>query len=199
MALAEDVYGFTDLIEGDPQNRYKDDDKLLVRFYVEPLENKNKSKAEGRPIYEDTEFVSIAVPGNRSSVIERPARDVDKQRFAKHYQMFKARIQDQEVEGTPLEEWPAVRRSQVEELKFFNVRTVEQLAQLSDVHAQNFRGIQPLKARANAFLEATETSAAAEKIASQDAEIAALKEQMAQLIANQPKPRKKPGPKPKTG
>jgi hypothetical protein len=88
------------------------------------------------------------------------------------------------VEGTLLEEWPAISRGQVEELKFLNIRTVEQLVGLSDANAQNIMGINGLKEKAKKYLEASEKEATAEKFAELEAKYEAL------LAAQEEKPKR---------
>jgi peptidoglycan hydrolase CwlO-like protein len=73
--------------------------------------------------------------------------------------MFKQGVQDALV-GTPLSEWPAISRSQVKELEFFNVRTVEQLAQMPDTAVQNFSGVSGLRTRALRYMEEAKDGAA---------------------------------------
>ena len=57
----------------------------------------------------------------------RPARQLDKARFARQYQAFKAGKEDQQS-GTPLNVVPFMTPAKAEEYKFFNIATVEQLA-----------------------------------------------------------------------
>ena len=97
------------------KNRFAGDDKLYVRFYMKPRINIDKSTAANRPIYEDTEYVEIMSPGEKNSIIQRPAWEQDYQRFAKHYTLFKQGQKEQEV-GTPLKLAPFLTESQVEEL-----------------------------------------------------------------------------------
>lgn len=159
------------------------DAKLWVKFEERPTQSADKSAEAGRPIFEPVEWIRIMVPGERDE-IERPATDMDKVRFAKQYAHWKATGQSSPT-GTPLESWPAVTRSQVEELKFFKISTVEQLAEVPDVLGMKFMGINDLKAKAKAFLDAAAGNAPLQKMQSEldkrDAEIAtlqkALKEQ----------------------
>ncbi|MCA1807636.1 MAG: hypothetical protein LC687_07295, partial [Actinobacteria bacterium] len=125
---------------------------------------------EGRPIYAETDYIQIMQPGNKDSIVERPARPADKQRFSKHWAAYESRVGAPTMEGTPLEEWPAISRSQVEELKFFNVHTLEQLVGMSDSNAQGIMGVNLLKERAQKFLEMAEASAAAEQLVAQQEE-----------------------------
>jgi hypothetical protein len=172
-------------------SRYHGDEVLLVRFYTHPKKNLVKSEQEGRPIFEDTDYIEIMQPGNKDSIVRRPASDRDKDRFAEHYRRYQARQSEDHIEGTLLEEWPAISRAQCEELKFLNIRTVEQLAGLSDSNAQNIMGIQGLKSKAKKYLEVAEKEANAEKFAELEAKYQQL------LAAQEEKPRRRGRP-PKT-
>jgi hypothetical protein len=133
------------------------DKGLLVKFYIEPKKNNHKSKLEGRDIYQDTEFVDIKIPGNRNAGACRPATQEDKNRFPDHYKAFKDRTGDNAVMvGSPLKEWAPISRSQAEELAFFHVHTVEQLATMSDVQASKFMGLTTLRQKAKQWLENAE-------------------------------------------
>lgn len=186
-------YGITEqamLGEGD-QARFAGDERLFVTFFNHPRKDEAKTLEEGRPIFNDESYVRIMVPGDKDSIIIRPARDMDKQRFAKQWQAFSSG-ESEEQSGTPLKAWPMITRSQVEELKFFGVHTVEQLADLADVHVQKFMGVGMLKQQAQAFMQAAKESAPLEQlnaaleerdhqIAAQDQAIQELMEKVAAL------------------
>jgi hypothetical protein len=161
--------------------RYAQDDQLLVRFYQRTEPDVAETEKQGRPIYKEVDFIEIHQPGNKDSVIDRKAYPVDIERFARHYEAYKARTKGDgvHIEGTPLVEWPGITRSQAEELKFFNVYSVEQLAGMSDSNAQNIMGIQSLKAAAKLWLE----KASDKQLQEAQDEIAQLKAQMAELMA----------------
>jgi len=165
-------------------SRQKGDENLYVKFFVAPLQSKEKTLAEGRPIYEDKEFISIMVPGDKHNIVTREARVGDNRRFPKQYQNFKNNNEEL-VDGTPLEKWPLVSPAQVEEMKFFNVRTVEQLASISDSAAQKFMGINQLKNRAKEYLEAAKDAAPVTQLqgelAKRDEEIDAMKNSMEEM------------------
>ena len=167
-------------------NASKMDDDLMVRFFYKEREDKVKTLAEGRPCFKEMEYVEIRVPGSRDAQACRPATFRDKQRFSRHYEAFQKRIEMPE-EGTLLKEWPQVSRSQVEELSFINVKTVEQVASMSDTHANKFHGGISLKDRAQKWLEsAGESKLIAEKEALQarlndmESKMAQMQEYMAQ-------------------
>lgn len=175
--------------------RYNGDETLLVRFFSHPRQNKAKSEAEGRPIFEDTDYIEIMQPGNKDSIIKRPATDMDKNRFAEHYRKYQARQDDEHVEGTLIDEAPFVTRAQVEELRFLNIRTVEQLAGLSDSNAQGIMGIQAMKQKAKIYLETAKDTATAEALAEQKELNAALMARLEALESGDATPKKRGRPK----
>ncbi len=162
-------------------NRYQGDENLLVRFYMHPYKDKTATIKEGRPIFSDVPYVHIMQPGNKESIIHRKATDMDKNRFSEHFRKFEARESQESLSGTPLAEWPGVTRSQAEELKFWNVVTIEQLVGMSDTNAQNFRGMGDLRKRANAFLEVSKENAGAEALAAAERKNVELTEAMADM------------------
>ena len=137
------------------------DDTLMVRFFLHPRENAAKSKEAGRPIFEEIPYISIKQPGQKDSEVVAPVREKHKDRFPRHWAMFEAKKDQEAVSGTLREEWPGVTRPVAEELKHFNIRTVEQLAGMSDANAQNMMGINGLKQKANDWLESSDNQASA--------------------------------------
>lgn len=175
-----------DVADFDQGNQQAGDEQLLVKFFVKPRPDKAATLEEGRPVFKDVEYVDIKIPGNRTGGACRPASPADKLRFARHYAAFQQRM-EAPLEGTPLAEWPMVTRSQVEELAFHNIKTVEHLAELSDTHASNFMGINALKTKAKQWLEQAAGAAPAAKLqaelAERDERIATMQKQIDHLIA----------------
>jgi hypothetical protein len=126
-------------------------DRTFAQFYTRSVQDAKASLEAGRPIFSDKAYVKIMVPGDKDNIVDRPVRDGDKLRWPRQWAAYEAKS-EQPVEGTPLVEWPGLTRSQVEELAFFGIKTVEDLAAVSDSQAQKFMGIQKLKARAKAYL-----------------------------------------------
>ena len=177
--------------------QYSDDDKLLVKFLYETRQDEEASKEAGRPIFKEVEYINIQVPGTRN-IVNRPVRPNDKVRFPRHYQAFQARQDQPQLEGTPLSEWPGVTRSMAEELAFFKIHTVEQLAGMADVNTSNVKGAMFMKQKAQAYLDASKENSAAMALAEQKkineqlmAKIAELSEKIDAQDEDQPKPRRK--------
>ncbi|RKZ59718.1 MAG: hypothetical protein DRQ44_13420 [Gammaproteobacteria bacterium] len=170
----------------DAQNAKQGDDTLLVKFFIKSRPDSAASLKEGRPIFKDVEYIDIKIPGSRTGGACRPARQNDIERFPRHYAAFKNRMEPP-VEGTPLVEWPQISRSQAEELSFHNVKTVEQLADMADVHASKFMGMNALRDKAKAFLknaaEAAPALALQAEIDNRDEQIRLLMERLNALEA----------------
>lgn len=162
----------------------KGDESLFVRFYVAPVENKAASKEEGRPIFEDKEYIEIRIPGDRKSAVTRIARQKDIDRFPRHYAAFKNRTSEEVEEiGTPLREWTPIPRSLVEEFAYFNIKTVEQLAGVNDGNVQKASGLFEWRQKARDFLERAEAEADGIKFDALKTENEELKDQVAELLA----------------
>lgn len=173
------------------------DKVLLVKFFFKPMLNKEKSAEEQRAVYKDRLYISITIPGSREDTV-RVAHAGDLDRFPEHYARFKNRV-EAPMEGTPLKEWPMITRSLAEELSFLNVKTVEQLAGMSDNHAGKFMSGYQLKQDAKEWLERTKkdvTTANLEKeLAQRDAQLAKMQAQIDELLGakteSKPKPKAK--------
>ena len=171
--------------------RYAMDKKLVVNFYVRAVQNTFKTAQEGRPIFDESEFVRIIIPGDTKTIIDTKVTAEYRHRFQDKYERFQKGMA-QAQSGTPLEVWPQMTVGQVAELKATGITTVEQLAELSDTNAQKFMGSFQLRQKAQAFLEAAAGDAANSKLAAElekrDVEIAALKAQMEQILKAKVKP-----------
>jgi hypothetical protein len=164
-------------------DRHIGDENLYVSFFMHPLQNKAKSLEEGRPIFVDTEYVRIMVPGDKGNIIMREVRDTDRQRFSKQYQAFK-NDEAEIVEGTPLDKWNLISQAQVEELKYFGIRTVENLANVTDTNAQKFMGINLLRDKARQYIEAASAEAPIAQLQDELSQRDSVISEQAELIAN---------------
>lgn len=145
------------------ESRFVGDERLFVQFYRKPVMQPGLSKEAGRAIYKETDFIKIMVPGDKLSVIDRPVDEIDKRRFADRYAKWLAG-QGNVVEGTPITSLPKMTPAKVEEYKFFNIHTVEQLADAPDNLGQKFMGFHEDKRSAKNFLEIAKGNAPIEKM-----------------------------------
>ena len=135
---------------------------VIVEFMTKAVKLEFRSKQEGRPVYEDQEFVTILIPGTRGTSAHEPVNDEHRARWPKEYAAFKEG-KELPLEGTPLANWPnsSMTRSRVEELAFFNVRTVEQLAAVDDAAVQRLgMGAWEMRENARKFLDVAKNGTA---------------------------------------
>lgn len=160
------------------------DKRLVVRFSVETRPDSAKTEQTGEMHFREIDFIRILIPGDKTLNVFRPVQPADKQRFPLQYQAFKNK-QGEVLVGTPLSAWAAVTDSQRRELDFFNIRTVEQLADVADNFASNMMGVQALKQQAQKYLsiskEAAPTVKLMKEIEKKDGEISALQGQITEL------------------
>ena len=164
-------------------------------FKTVPIELKGRSLEEGRAIFEDREIVEIHVPGDMKSVVAHKVSQQHKDRWPAQYRAFKEGL-EAPLEGYPLTEYSALTASKVAELRHLKIKTVEQLAELTDTAISRLgMGGREMVKKAKAFLEVSTDAAAAQKYVVENErlsnEIDLLKEQIAELIEGKPKTRAK--------
>lgn len=168
-----------------------DDSGLLVRFFKSMERNDTRSAASGKAEFDEVELISIRVPGSRDEHVAL-VNDEYRERFKEQYRAWNA-SEGAPVVGTPLSEWPAATTSFIDEMKLIGIRTVEQLAGVSDGHAMAHTGLMTMKARAQAWLSEQDAASALTKA---NTEIEELRARLAALEAGTaPKPRKANVPK----
>lgn len=156
-------------------------EKLFVTFEMHPVRDEVKTAEAGHPVFEDVPFIRKVVPGDKNNIILRPANDYDKREFQKQWAAFRDG-QSAQLTGLPLKEWPAITRSEVENLAYFKVFTVEHLAELSDGAILQIGPVRHLVEKAKAFLSAAKEAAPAARLAealkAKDNEIEVLRRQL---------------------
>lgn len=170
-------------IESDVKNA---DSNLAVTFYKRSVKQDMASEEAGRPIFKEFDFIRICVPGDNLSEIDTYAQESHKQRFPRHWAHYQNQEgANQSFEGTPIEQWPQVSRSQADELRGIKFPTVESVANCSDQQLQRIgmiAGMSPhsFREKAKAFLNLATDSA---EVAQREAELQALKEENAKIKA----------------
>lgn len=160
------------------------DNHLHVEFYTYSHPAMDVKKP-----YEGVPFIRIAVPGDKTTIIEQPVRDDHKQRFPRQWLYFQMQNNDAQLIGTPLQEWAKNRPAelsemQMQELQILRFQTVEQVATASDGQLQKVgMGAAGLRERARSYLLSKNQSDSASELEETRKEMAELKEQMAALMA----------------
>jgi hypothetical protein len=161
------------------------DRSLSVRFSMQSRIDHQATEKEGRPIHKDVEFITILIPGDKTLTINRPVRKSDMARFPTQYAAFKAQ-RGAVVTGTPLSGWPLITESQRRELEYFNIVTVEQLADVNDSFAGTMMGVHQLKQAAQRYITAAKEKAPliqfTKAMEERDTQIAALQDQLNKLL-----------------
>lgn len=168
------------------------DDNLFVTFEMEAMQDEEKTAQEGRPIFFDIPFITIRIAGDKTSVVKRPVKPEDKERFARHWERFE-RQEHTALEGTPIEQWPLVTKAQALELKAMNIMSVEMLAGVSDANLK-WPMARDLREKAIKWLESAKEGAVASKWDKKEkemqSEIDTLRgelEELKSLLSEQPK------------
>lgn len=161
--------------------------RLVIRFEMLAKEDESASARENRPVYRDVEYIEKRVPGDKLSIIFRPITDADRKEYAGQYKAWKEGLADP-TSGTPLKEWPPVSRSQVEHLAHNGIKTVEDLANLTDGNAQGVgAGTLMLRQKAQDWLARAngggQEAALRAELSQRDTHIATLTRQVEALAA----------------
>lgn len=146
-------------------------------FFMDTVENTFRTQQEGRPCFDEVESVRLWIPGDRhNSPVQRVNDDI-RQRWPKQYEAFKAGLEPP-LDGTPLTEWPPIKKTQAMEFAYFHIKTVEQLAGVNDAQLQNLpMGSRELREQAKAYVDIAQNGTG--PIAKMVAENMALRDEIA--------------------
>jgi hypothetical protein len=177
MSVPNATYSRTNLGPSDGSNH--------PRFFVDQVQDMVASENQGRPIFREEERVEIIMPGNPHTRPVARVSDEHRQRWPREYEAFKAGL---EIcpDGTPLEEWPILKRSQVMELKALGFKTVEHIRDMDDLAIQRIgMGGRRLKELATGFLDDAARIADQTKLSGENErlteQVAALTRQVAEM------------------
>lgn len=164
-----------------PGAQQEDDKNLIVSFFIDKKLMGAKSEAAGKPIYEDREYVKIMIKGQDKQIVIEEVRPHHKQKYPIAYMLFQQN-KPAPVIGTPIEMLPGVGPSMAHHLKGMHIRTVEDVANVTDENTLQAigAGARDLVRRAKAWLEQTNEKSLnlQAQLAEKDREAAALKAQI---------------------
>jgi hypothetical protein len=155
-----------------PKKRYSG---ANIKFFYAYNENREKSLAEGRPIFDEIPSISIQWPGGDETVRRIEQQDIHE--YPELYERFKAGSEPV-TEGTPLAEWAMMSGSALRELNYLGFKTVEQLAAATDDVKRKIGPLSKLVTMAKDWLEAAN---------SDQNEVVKLKQQLASEVAKREK------------
>jgi len=154
-------------------------------FFLEPIQNPQKTAEAGRPICDDMERVRLFVAGDPYNQVVHPVDMGIKERFPEAYRRWKEKNEDMHIEGTPIRQWSLLTPANIAEFEAIKIYSVEGLAQVPDSSLQRCMGLREWREKARAWLATAKDGAAAVKYAEENVrlndEIAELKRQMGEL------------------
>lgn len=117
--------------------KHGNDDGLYVEFRIEKVLQSHETERLQQLVYKDIPYIVIYTPGDNTKRIERPAKlqsdqsgPADTERFSKQWERFQAG-EKQKADGNQLE-LLGLGNSELKQLHFMNILTIEHLAELPD-------------------------------------------------------------------
>lgn len=154
------------------------DANLFVEFYLR--EERDKPPRD---------FVKIMIPGDKTNIYDQPVKESHKQRFPMQWLRYQNQNSGPATFGTTLNDWAReapedLTDGQFAELLALKFQTVEQVAQASDAQAQRMpMGGIGIRNKAQAYLRRKHKIADPGEVDALKAQLAAMQEQMAALLA----------------
>jgi hypothetical protein len=171
-------------------------DALQVEFTIEPIENSEQTKKQGRPVSDYVEMITIRVPGEVDFRKEAVTEE-HKRRFPRQYLAFHANESQEAASGTPISDWPQVSRAQVQEARHFGCVTVEQLAEATDAAMKALGpGWLTIRQKARDWLKSASDGSVLAKLRSELAERDARLETLEKMLTTQAQALKQSGVSP---
>ena len=147
-----------------------------------------KHPGEGGINHRNAICIEIRAPGDKDFIIQREMKELDKYRFDKEWKLFEEseRGAVPGIDGTPLDAVPFLDVARIADLQAAGIKTVEQLAAVSDSNGQKFMDFQRIRQAAKDFLAAAAGAAPLQEMRAElerrDAQIAALQKQMREVV-----------------
>lgn len=169
-------------------------DHLRARFYDHAQLDVQASQAAGHSVYKDVVMVELTVIGSKNESISKPATDELREEFPREWAEYKGeRFTDADL--TPLTVLEGFTVARQREFEGLGIRSVQDLANVSDGNVQRIREGITLKTQAIKWLEGAELArrdVTVGQVEDMMKRLQLLEEENAKLSANQ---RQKPGRK----
>jgi len=159
---------------------------INVRFFSEPMEDEQATKAVGKRVFRDVEMIEKRIPGDKD-IVRREAKEKDKREYAAHYLAFKRGQSQESAAGFPLRQWTMCTRSEAETLAAAGVRTVEQLAGAPSDNIKHVGPYTSLQQKAKDWLNQEKSGAEMAKIRAENDDLRTRVETMERMISTQSK------------
>jgi hypothetical protein len=143
---------------------------MQVEFFTDAVVDPMASRAAGRSVFRDRQFVRITLPGGNEAV--QFVTDGHRQRWPDEYERFQRRQRLADSGGRAVEDWPVPTRAEVEEMRELGLTTVEEVAALDDAAlaelAEHGLDLRLLRERARAFVEAGKREALTSRLVAEN-------------------------------
>lgn len=143
--------------------------RLPAEFFYQPMRLGKESEAKGFDVYRDEPMIRIFA---REGTQVFPVSEEFKRTYPEQWAAFQDK-KEQPAVGTPLENWGGMTPAEVATWKGLGVRTVEELAQATDVQVTRIDGGSQRRAKAQTFVKSAKDAGHAMKL---ESELADLKE-----------------------
>lgn len=156
-------------------------------FFVEDLPDDAATEKAGTLKVRSHERVRLITAGDMLSAPVHPVTKEIIERFPDQYDRWKRTRSNDHIDGTPLSAWPQANRGFVMELNALNIRSVEDLAAVSDANISRITDGRIWREKAVAWLATSKDAGAAAKYAAENerlrADVDDLKRQLSELGA----------------
>ena len=162
-------------------------ENIIAVFYSDRRLNAKKSKLKGSAVHETVDMVKMYMPGDHTSEQRQVVTDEIRRRFFREYNAFKEG--SEQINGEPLENWYEIAQHAdlVDEMKRMKIRSVEDLANITDMVTSGAMWGVEWRKKARAYLEARKSKEAlAESNSALVAQLAEMQKQLDALKAAPP-------------
>lgn len=151
-------------------------------FFIEPVLDEKATEAAGAVRYFEQEMIRIHVAGDMLNVHCSPVLPEHKERFAEHYEKWKAKG-SRHIEGTPLKNWPMIPAIRIAEFEAMGIFSVENLSDVSDSNILKLVDGRVWREKAIAWLANAKGSGATVKLAAENERMKTDMEELRKQIA----------------
>ncbi len=151
---------------------------LSIRIYAGLVPDKAKTIENGYPASKEVPFIQIRIPGDASYERNGPMTEEEKRIYPRHWKRYQENQSTEGIVGSVLDEWTPMPRSMVDSYRHFGIRTVEQLAAMSDVNARTVPQGAQWRDKAKLWLENAKAAAPMSQI---EARMREMEQQIASL------------------
>jgi hypothetical protein len=143
----------------------------IVTFFQDTVPNAKKSADAGYPINDLVDKAMLRNPGSRDETPVKCSDEKFLREYGDLYEQWK-KTKEQPVDGLPLEMWPPLPKNLVEDWRYWKVRSVQQLADLTDTACQKMgMGMMEWRKKAQAWLAQAADHAAGQRLVSENEQL----------------------------